>query len=94
MQKPRIPAVLAGKLIFGNTEQITALKQYEGDCFSYFGDGKERTYNVHICVEHDEVVQVQAGSEFEAEEKAKDEFDSFDLDYDISFSADPVENDC
>ena len=94
MQEPRIPEILKTKLVFGDLSQIKALREYEADCFKYFGDGTERTYNVHISVEYDETVQVQAGSELEAEKKARDDFDGFGLAYDTSFNAEPVDGDC
>jgi len=79
---PLHPQALRGKLVFGNIEQIKALRKYEQQ-IAEFDDPEMREWIVDISVSYDERVRVFAISEEEAVEKASREFeyDALDVDY-------------
>ena len=92
---PQVPAVLKNKFIIGDHEQVTALRDYEEKYTKHFGDGEQKRFNVFVEIEYSDTMIVFAGSEQEAREKAEGEFNTFAIDYDISFyaKADEAEND-
>ena len=71
MQKPRLPIILKTKLMFGNPQQIKALRQFEADNLLYYGDGTKKDFSVHLEFNFSETVTVNAGSAREAENLAR-----------------------
>jgi len=89
--EPQIPAVLKKKLVFGDEEQIKALRKYENSLKEFFGEEGESPWAVTIEIEGSMTVTVAAKSKGEAEQKARDEYGFDCSDYDISFSARKIE---
>jgi hypothetical protein len=87
MERPQLPAVLKGRLVFGDGDQIAAVRNYEKQHEAYYGTGDEKRFHVYVEVEYSETITVTAKSEKEAVEKARDQFDTYGLDFDVSFSA-------
>jgi hypothetical protein len=87
IQPPEIPQILKKRLVFGDPEQISALQKYEAEVNNSLDDGCQKEFRVFIEVQYSETVMVKANSRREAEAKAKDSFDIFGLDYEISFHA-------
>jgi hypothetical protein len=86
-QSPQIPQILKKRLVFGDPEQISALQKYEAEVNNSLGDGCQKEYRVFIEVQYSETVMVKAHSRREAEAKAQDSFETFGLNYEISFVA-------
>lgn len=74
MKEPQLTIALTRKLVFGDAEQITALKQYESILEKYFGKEGETRWSVYVEIKHSETIYVTAEKEYEAIEKAKAEF--------------------
>lgn len=87
MQIPQVPKILKKKLIFGDTAQIDALREYEKKYEAYFGDGTEKPFFVHV--EYSRTIRVVAKSEKEAEDLARNEIGYFS-DRDLDFSAEEI----
>jgi hypothetical protein len=87
MPQPQIPEVLKKRLVFGDAQQINALRDYERKIEEYLGGEGEKRWAVHIEVEGTITVHVTAKNREEAEEKARDEAD-FDMgDFDVCYNA-------
>jgi hypothetical protein len=83
---PRLPEVLTKKLVFGDPEQIAALRKYEEQCREFYGGDGEKRWNVFVEVDYSATIGVTASTEEEAIEKAKDQFDAGDF-INVSFHA-------
>lgn len=94
MEKPQLPEILKRKLVFGDCDQVAALRDYEKQHEAYYGAGDEKRFHVYVEVEYSETITVTARSEKEAVEKARKEFDTFGLDFDVSFNAEEDKTDC
>lgn len=84
---PTPPKILSGRLVFGDAEQIAALREYEA-LIEKFKCGELQEWVVDIEISHSETVTVTASSRKEAEEIALESIDFNDLD-DISATARP-----
>ena len=87
MSQPQVPEVLRKRLVFGDEEQVKALRDYERKVDEYFGGEGEKRWAVHIEVEGTITIHVTAKDKEEAEKKAREEAD-FDMgDFDVCYSA-------
>ena len=81
------PTVLQGKLVFGDTNQITTLKmmrrhaEENKDRVRRIQNGELRKYEVIISFRGKTCIEVLAASEEEAEEIADDKFDPLEIDF-------------
>jgi hypothetical protein len=89
----QVPEVLKGKLVFGCEEQIASLRAYEQEQQRFFGDGTQKRYRVSVEIEFWETITVMAGSQAEAEKKARDDFSLSFNRHDFSFHAEEDETD-
>jgi len=86
---PIPPPALRGKLVFGNIEQIKALRKYEQQIAKF--DGPEmREWIVDISVSYDDRVRVFAASKEEAIDRARGEFSLGDIDVEYFAHVAPV----
>lgn len=92
MQSPILPDILKRKLVFGDEEQISALREYEKRCDEYYGGEGEKRFAVDVSVDGSWTVHVTAQSREEAEEKVRNETFLHWDDVDISYHAREIEN--
>lgn len=92
MPAPQVPAVLTGKLQFGNQDQITALNDYTKKHQEYYGDGTTKPYLVFV--EYSETISVMAKSGKQAEDLARLELKFMNTrDFDVTAELDR-DSDC
>ena len=92
-QEPVVPDVLKKKLVFGDCDQILALREYESQVAEkelHEQVGEEKEYRVYVEIEYSEYVNVTAKSLKEAEEIASDDFSIHDCDYEFHVKAEEI----
>lgn len=92
MGEPQVPQILKKKLVFGDCDQIAALRDFENRCADYYGADGETRWNVSVKVDWPVTIGVTARTQKEAEEKAGLEFDAGD--FDVSFRAEKANSNC
>ena len=86
--KPQLPEELTKPLIFGDVDQINAIKSYEAKCLEYYGDGTKKKFSVFVECSFSRTVEVEAYTAREAENKVESDFHVSACDLDIDFYAD------
>ena len=92
-EETELPEALARPLVFGNKEQITALRQYESNLAQLI-EGEEdedgtpipRRWSVEVSCRGSHTVEVEAATRQEAEERALDMVDPSDFDLEVEDS--------